>query len=54
LGDAQEGADIEERIGAARAMQSGPMSVKQMKNAVIGVCIASLISTARLTAVSFS
>lgn len=35
LGDTQKGADNENRVGPERAVQSGAISAKQMKNAVI-------------------
>lgn len=54
LGDAQKGADNEGRIGPERAIQSGDISIKQMKNAVILTSIFSLISAASLIAVSSS
>lgn len=54
LGDAQKGADNEGRIGPERAIQSGAISIKQMKNAVRVISITSLISAASLIAVSSS
>lgn len=42
LGDSLKGADNEERIGPMRAVQSGIISLKEMKNAVILTSILSL------------
>lgn len=48
LGDSQKGADNENRLGPMRAVQSGEISQKQMKNAVILFALLSLISAAFL------
>lgn len=44
LGDAQNGADNESRIGPARAVQSGVISASSMRNAVVITGILALIS----------
>ncbi|MGV3632578.1 MAG: 1,4-dihydroxy-2-naphthoate octaprenyltransferase [Bacteroidota bacterium] len=44
LGDSQKGTDNEHRVGPARAVQSGDISHKQMKAAVILFSLLSLIS----------
>jgi 1,4-dihydroxy-2-naphthoate octaprenyltransferase len=44
LGDSMKGADNENRIGPTRAIQSGSISTKEMKNAVILFILLSLAS----------
>lgn len=43
-GDAEKGTDNEKRVGPARAIQSGAISAKQMKKAILIFVILSLIS----------
>lgn len=52
LGDTLKGADNEERIGPTRAVQSGGISIKQMKNAVAITSVLSLLSATFLIYVS--
>jgi len=44
LGDSQKGADNENRVGPMRAVQSGVISISEMKKAVIFTSILSLLS----------
>ena len=48
LGDAQKGTDNENRVGPARSVQTGKISSKQMRNAVIITAFLSLISAVNL------
>ncbi len=48
LGDGMKGTDNNDRIGPMRAIQSGVISQKEMKTAVIGTCILSVISASLL------
>ncbi len=48
LGDSQKGTDNEHRVGPERAVQSGAVSLKQMKTAVILTSILSFISAGTL------
>ncbi len=48
LGDSIKGADNSERIGPMRAVQSGEISKKQMRNAVIFTSVLSFISASLL------
>lgn len=48
LGDAQKGTDNDQRIGPTRAIQSGAVSQKQMKTAVVFTAIISLIFSGAL------
>lgn len=43
-GDSQQGTDNEKRIGPIRSIQSGDISVKQMKRAILILVVAALIS----------
>lgn len=52
-GDAVKGADNEGRIGPKRAVQSGAISMKSMKNAIILFALLSLVSGLALLYVSF-
>lgn len=51
-GDAVKGADNEHRLGPKRALQTGHISLKQMKNAIVVLAILSLISSFFLILVS--
>ena len=48
LGDSQKGTDNEERVGPERAVQSGEISQKEMKTAVVITSILSFISASIL------
>ncbi len=48
LGDSQKGADNEGRVGPERAVQSGVISLKEMRNAVILLSVLSFISAGTL------
>jgi 1,4-dihydroxy-2-naphthoate polyprenyltransferase len=52
-GDAVSGIDSHERKGPSRAVQSGAITKKQMKNAIVAFAFASLISGVLLLFVSF-
>ena len=52
LGDSQKGTDNEHRVGPMRAVQSGEISLKEMKNAVIIFSAFSLISASYLIKIS--
>lgn len=52
LGDAQKGADNEGRIGPERAIQSGEVSISEMKIAVYVLSVASFVFAALLIGVS--
>ena len=51
-GDAKTGADNQDRIGPQRAMQTGVITAKSMKNAIVLVAIISFISGVILLSVS--
>ena len=53
-GDALSGVDDENRLGPTRAIQSGEVSIKEMKIAVILFSLLSLLSGITLLVVSFS
>ncbi len=52
-GDTQNGADLADRVGPTRAVQSGKISPKQMLEAIIFIGVCSLISGILLIYVSF-
>jgi len=52
LGDSQKGTDNDKRIGPARAIQSGEISIKAMKIAVIIFSVISLFSASILIKIS--
>jgi 1,4-dihydroxy-2-naphthoate octaprenyltransferase len=52
LGDSQKGTDNDKRIGPARAIQSGEISIKAMKIAVIIFSVISLLSASILIKIS--
>ncbi|MDB5272884.1 MAG: menA [Chitinophagaceae bacterium] len=52
-GDYQNGADNEHRVGPARAVHSGSISIKEMKTAIVIFILLSLISGCGLLYVSF-
>jgi 1,4-dihydroxy-2-naphthoate polyprenyltransferase len=53
LGDTQNGADSDDRHGPTRAVQTGAISIKAMKNALIVFVVLSLVSGITLLLVSF-
>lgn len=52
-GDGVKGTDNETRIGPQRAVQSGAITAKEMKKAVIGTALASLVAAITLIYISF-
>jgi 1,4-dihydroxy-2-naphthoate octaprenyltransferase len=54
LGDGQKGTDNKNRVGPKRAIQSGTISVKEMKTGIIICTLISLVSAALLIFVSAS
>lgn len=52
LGDAQKGTDNENRVGPMRAIQSGDISIKSMKIAVVIFSVISLLSASILIKIS--
>lgn len=53
FGDAEKGTDNQERLGPIRAVQSGDISLGEMKKAVVAMSILSLLSGLALLWVSF-
>lgn len=52
-GDHQKGSDTVERIGPLRAIQQGQMSAEKLRNGLIGVVFASLLSGASLIVLAY-
>lgn len=53
-GDAQKGTDNQNRLGPKRALQTGEMTMEDMKKVIIVLCIMSFASSVALIYVAFS